>query len=210
MRKVVKMDARLGIPKLLHFIWIGPQQRPALYDNYLEEWRRLHPDWQVKLWGEEELSKLTFQNQKIIGGNGSWLLRADVIRLELMAQLGGVYADCDYQPLRPLDELVKFPAFAVSVRSSGHSPFTNSIFGARPGHFMFEKIVSNVGHNVELYSSSPLWAQAGGGFYSDYEPIQKVRDCGLCLIHANVREWGSCPRCGKWMMSCGGCWRLYL
>ncbi len=156
------------IPKILHFIWIGPQERPDLYDNYLDDWRRLHPDWQFHLWDEEKLSKLDLVNENLIRRPGNWLLRADVIRLELMAQIGGIYVDCDYQPLRSLEDLVKFPAFAVSLHNSGHSPFTNSIFGARPEHPMFLSLVQKVGRNIQMYSSSPLWAQAGGGFFSDY------------------------------------------
>lgn len=97
------------IPLLQHRIWIGPPM-PALYTNWLAEWKRLHPAWEHRVWGEPNLPSLInqvlYDRAEEITTRPVWQYRSDVIRYELLYEHGGVYLDMDFEPVQALDPLM--------------------------------------------------------------------------------------------------------
>lgn len=129
------------IPKLIHRIWLGPATMPAEYRAYGEAWQRLHPDWEVRTWTEPDLPVL--QNAAVYDLVPSWSSKSDVVRFELMTQVGGVYADCDVEPLKPLDRLVEeFDAF-VGWEIEGHALGT-AVIGSAPAHPYYQAVVDQL------------------------------------------------------------------
>jgi len=41
------------IPKILHIIWVGDEQRQPR--QLIDTWVKHHPEWNVRLWGNEDL-----------------------------------------------------------------------------------------------------------------------------------------------------------
>jgi hypothetical protein len=42
----------------LNFIWIGSKPKPKTFtDTYLKQWAEAHPEFEIKVWGEECLEK---------------------------------------------------------------------------------------------------------------------------------------------------------
>ena len=69
---------------------------PDLFAGFVDGWADLHPSWDVKVWGEDDLTDLT--NQAIYDsarGDHAGQLRSDVARYEILRDHGGVYLDCD-------------------------------------------------------------------------------------------------------------------
>jgi hypothetical protein len=89
------------IPKLIHFVWIG-SPLPDWAARNIEEFRRLNPDHQVRLHGEEAAPK-RFAAQYAAAEHPS--TRSDLIRYELLAAQGGWYFDVDYWPVRPVADI---------------------------------------------------------------------------------------------------------
>lgn len=98
------------IPRRLHAFWGGPPM-PGHLAGYLRKWRRMHPRWKFTLWTPENLPRL--RNQDMFDDpegwspkSNPWQWRSDLARYEILHDRGGVYVDCDLEPLRPIDDLV--------------------------------------------------------------------------------------------------------
>lgn len=98
------------IPKVLHLIWIGNDtERP---DNCIATWVRHHPDWIIKLWGNDDLLtrdwRCAHQMRRLLplpgqaGGGADLRAVVDLMRWEILADEGGVAVAADSLCLRPL------------------------------------------------------------------------------------------------------------
>jgi hypothetical protein len=91
------------LPKLIHFVWLGPLALPPWAEANVERFRRLNPDYEIRIHGEEALLPefRALYNQCTMVEQ-----RADLILLGVLLNEGGWYFDCDYLPLRPVDDIV--------------------------------------------------------------------------------------------------------
>ena len=89
--------------KTIHQIWLGDPP-PQLLQKWMRQWEEMNPEWEYKLWGEEELQSLDcFKNR---GRFRHHAFFSDYARLEIVASHGGIYIDADFEPLKPLAELL--------------------------------------------------------------------------------------------------------
>lgn len=96
----------MTIPRILHFIWVGDQSiRP---DNCIDTWRTHHPDWDIRVWGNEELDELAWVNRDHMAAMYGEELNgvADMMRWEILHADGGIVVDADSICLRPLDDML--------------------------------------------------------------------------------------------------------
>ncbi len=82
------------IPKIIHQIWIGPLPRPEKYKRWQTTWQTL-PGWSYKLWTDEDVADLQLTNSDIYYKEKNYGARADILRIEILNQIGGVYVDMD-------------------------------------------------------------------------------------------------------------------
>lgn len=94
----------LRIPKKLHFIWLG-RPMPEEYKKYIQSWRDFHPDWEFKLWIEQDLPTFNFVNRDIFDEANNYSRKADIWCLEILEQFGGLYLNIDFQCLKRMDML---------------------------------------------------------------------------------------------------------
>lgn len=101
------------IPRTLHLIWVGDEaKRP---NRCIQTWIDHHPDWTLKIWGNEELNRRAWINAGHIRAMSTreWNGVADMMRWEILFDEGGVLVDADSVCLRPLpDWLLECEAFA--------------------------------------------------------------------------------------------------
>ena len=92
----------MTIPKILHQIWIGPKAAPT---NLMRTWKEKNPDFEYILWTETELINRNIQLEchtqiaAIPEING----KADIIRWEILWQIGGYFVDADSICIEPFD-----------------------------------------------------------------------------------------------------------
>lgn len=92
------------IPKIIHYIWFGPNPYPEKVRCCIESWHKYLPNYEFKLWNEE-----TFD----INNSCDFVIQAyerkkyafvsDYVRLWALKNFGGIYLDTDIEILRPLD-----------------------------------------------------------------------------------------------------------
>lgn len=140
----------MRVPRLLHRIWLG-SPIPTWAEEFWSGWRRLHPDWTLHTWCETNLPPLRNQTlyddaEHLTAGN-VWQLRSDIVRYELLWLYGGVYVDCDMEPLRSIAPILEgIDAFAAWERQDVW--VNNAILGAAPRHAFVGGLVDGVGASV--------------------------------------------------------------
>lgn len=117
------------IPRILLQVWIGPVPPPT---RWMNTWKKLNPDWEYRLIGNEELMSRRWRNQRLINhylkrcgevertgefvnATGArftgekatlfaWHVMADVMRYELLHEFGGYMPGADTECVAPIPE----------------------------------------------------------------------------------------------------------
>jgi hypothetical protein len=153
------------IPKVIHQIWLG-SPLPRKLARYRETWQRPHPQWEFKLWTDDEVARLDFPSRSLFDAANCWGQKSDLLRMEILNRDGGVYVDLDYECYQPIDELVARYDFFSTLKylytahlgwpAVWQQPIVvcNSLIGARPGHPVLGAYLSRVASiwdDVEQY-----------------------------------------------------------
>ncbi|MGZ4693637.1 MAG: FkbM family methyltransferase [Acidimicrobiales bacterium] len=102
-------------------------------DEYVEHgrsWQRLHPGWELVTWGDDDLDWL--QNRAEFDRAERFTTKSNIARYEIVHREGGLYVDCDFEALRPVDELLDGASLVVGEERDGL--LANALFAATPGH----------------------------------------------------------------------------
>lgn len=137
---------------------------PAEFRRYWDTWMHHHPRWESRLWTDDHLPEMRESSL------AAWELathdagRADILRLEVLCQFGGVYVDTDMECLRPIDPLLEgvraFAGWEVPDKYIG-----TAVLGAVARHPGFEQALDEVEASARVHSM--LWA-AGPRFLSRF------------------------------------------
>lgn len=138
----------MTIPRNFHRIWLGPKPLPAEFAAFGESWRRLHPDWEMRLWTDANLPPLA--NQALFDSAPSFAAKADILRYELLLRFGGVYVDTDFECLKNIEPLLDGVECFVAQQKDLDADFgkfcyvNNALMGAVPGHPLFRDLVESL------------------------------------------------------------------
>ena len=156
---------RPSIPLTLHRIWLD-EPMPPVFAAYGEAWKQtgwLVWDWQSSADLPPLRNADLFDRAPEI--TPDWRrFQADVLRLELLEQFGGVYVDCDVEPIRPLDPLVDGHECLIGYspqHTNGKHPLTNAVMAAVPGHPFITACIDALPESVERYGHRSLAVMAG-------------------------------------------------
>lgn len=141
------------IPPILHRVWLD-DPLPEEFAAYGRRWAELHPQWEIREWrSTSDLPPLRCQEIFDIAPElvprDHKRLRADIVRLELLHRFGGVYADCDFEPLRPLDELRSLAAWAAWEKQDEW--VCQAIMGSEPRHPFFARLLDGLPQNLTTH-----------------------------------------------------------
>lgn len=147
------LGGKAVIPKMIHVVWIGPKPYP--YEKELDTWLKHNPDWNLKLWTNDDLPfllswmKNTWAYEKL----PYWSGKVNVIRFELLYKYGGVYSDADSYCLKPLDGLINGVKCFGMTNNSGRG-VSAATLGAIPGHPAFGEIVKKLEPHIRALEKS--------------------------------------------------------
>lgn len=89
------------------------------------------PDWQYKLWNEDDFNVNSQPYTKEAYEAGKFAFVSDYVRLLALEREGGVYMDVDFEVYKPFDDLLSCRAFA-GVEGSKHLPVMMGVCGSEP------------------------------------------------------------------------------
>lgn len=150
------------IEKKLHFVWIGDEtKRP---DNCIETWRKLNPDYEIKIWGNDELASYGWVLGDWIKEMASHSLAgvADLMRYEILFREGGVTLDADSVCIRPLEDWVLETSEFACWENEHLVPGLIAVgcMGAKKeSPFFGRMVVDLVEENIDC--SKPAWKTTG-------------------------------------------------
>ncbi len=130
------------IPRKIHQIWIG-KPLPEKYEAFCASWSRLNPSYEYRLWDEKAILELgEFEGRMAFRSARSLGAKSDIARYEILRRFGGVYADTDFECLRPLDRLVDGCSFFAGNLFDPAPYLCNAIIGSAPGHPVANRLCS--------------------------------------------------------------------
>lgn len=140
-----------SIPKKLHLIWVGDESKRP--DKWMQTWKDNHPDWEFRIWGNEELNNHPWVCKKqidIMKNDRVWEGVADAMRYEILLEHGGVYADADSKSLKPLDDTILNCEFFAVYESEIHRPglVTNCYMGSVAGNPILKDLIDTI-HSMD-------------------------------------------------------------
>jgi len=127
----------MKIPKIIHQTW-KTDKIPEKCKKWVESWNEKNPEWEYRLWTDEDnrnLIKEYFPKfLKMYDSYDKPIYRADIARYCIIYIHGGVYADLDFECLKPLDELIEndtcFFGLEPVEHWNGKHVVCNALFGA--------------------------------------------------------------------------------
>lgn len=138
------------IPKVIHYVWFGDKPVPEKYKQNIEGWKKLCPDFEVKLWNEDNYDVYKIPYVRDAYKAKAYAFAADCARIDIINTYGGVYFDTDVKLLKPIDELLYSESFfSVSDNRKFNS---GDGFGAVAGD-VFTSDMLNVYKNIKFYQS---------------------------------------------------------
>ena len=96
----------MSIPKIIHQIWVGPNEIPVRSIEFMKKIRELHSDFEYRLWNNEDITKDNFINYEYIMKSKSYAQKADIMRYEILYKHGGVYLDVDFELFKNIENLL--------------------------------------------------------------------------------------------------------
>lgn len=138
-----------SIPRLIHQTWRS-HEIPEKWRAWSESWLRLNPEWEHRLWTDDDNRALVAEHYRwflpIYDGYLNKISRVDAARYFILDRHGGVYADMDFECLRPLDDLLEGHELVLGCEPHAHIELAlarqrglerivgNAFMASRPGH----------------------------------------------------------------------------
>ncbi|CAM9806975.1 unnamed protein product [Chrysoparadoxa australica] len=149
------------IPRIIHHCWLGGELPPA-FAQLIDGWRQLHPTWEMKLWGEDDVAGLQLKNQQAFDEATNPGMKSDIMRYEILLQHGGVYIDVDFVGLKSLDLFVQNLDFFTGLSNTGSVEINNGLIGCCPGHPALAAVVNAIAASAATTRSQGVTAAGGG------------------------------------------------
>lgn len=137
-------------------MWLGPRPMPGMFRDYGDRWEQLNPGCDVRMWGWHNLPE-DLANSDVLDDIRARCTKgdsiemavalADVIAYDLVHRYGGIYVNCDIDPVRPLSILGDLPAerpFASRESNEDWRGVVNAAFGGPAGHPFWESVVTTL------------------------------------------------------------------
>ena len=143
----------LRIPKIVHFIWIGPRPFPRESVENIRTWIAKNPDWTFNFWTDRArplpspsmqlrmIQDVTLLKlQECFAKSDNYGEKSDLLRYEILYREGGVYVDHDVKCFQSFEALNKAYDFYCGIDMPYTSSLpsciftTNNLIGIKPGH----------------------------------------------------------------------------
>jgi len=182
----------MTIPKIIHQIWVGPKDPPM---NWINTWKDI--GFEHILWDEDKLTSLEMINQSKFDyfmENKIYYGAADIARLEILNNVGGIYIDADTERLKNFPEdWLDYDFFAVQ----GHNKegkwnyrVTNGVIGATKNNNVIKKYIDKITVAKKIM---PCWKTIGGSMLTtvldDFKTDPTVKILPAYTFYPNS-SWG--------------------
>lgn len=193
--KALGNKKRNTIPKIIHQIWLGPNQIPAKHQENSREWRALHPDWEYKLWTEKDIENWDFPSKDLFDKSSSYQEKSNLLRYEILIKYGGLYLDFDYKPFKNFDEIhSKYDFYGTTepIAENNNITVSDALVASVPNHEIFTEALKHIRSHWESKEAEFRQLTKEGIKDIKDEGFRQLAKKGLrkkrSLIHLGVRR----------------------
>lgn len=135
----------MSIPKKIHQIWVGPNTMPPKSIEFIEDIKKLHPDYEYRLWTDSDLTPANFSNLLVIQSTPIYAQKADIMRYEILYRHGGIYLDIDFEIFKPLTPLLTADLVVCNEDEHIDKYITNAFICSSIENPDMKRCVENIG-----------------------------------------------------------------
>lgn len=118
------------IPRIIHYCWFGGGNKTTLINMCIDSWKVFFPGFQFMEWNEKNTNIfLSFAREAM--NQKKWAFVSDVVRLEKLYEMGGVYLDVDMLVLKNMEVLMQSNGF---IGAQDEKYINGAIIGVLPRH----------------------------------------------------------------------------
>jgi len=134
--------------KIIHQIWVGPFEMPDREKEFVQKVKEQNPSYQHMFWINTNIPPLPEKLKEVydmFGKNKDYAHQADVLRVFLVKEYGGIYLDVDFDCIGGFEN-TNFHEYDGLYTYHGGNDYTipNGIFGSSKNHslinYIFEQI----------------------------------------------------------------------
>ena len=128
-------DGQHGIPKTIHFIWVG-SPLPEPYAQNIEDWQNKNPDFIVNIWNDEKVEsfKPLMKNADLFDAAPRFGGKSDILRYEILKKYGGLYVDIDFICNGDFSDLHEKHSFYAGICLERPVQLNNGLMASAPKH----------------------------------------------------------------------------
>jgi len=196
----VESVKKMKIPRIIHQIYEDPAGPPVNLLRIAESWKENHPEWEYRFWNRQmihDFIELTCPDfSKYYYAYPFNVQRWDAIRYLILYYIGGLYADLDYESIRPLDVLLTDSTCCMGLEPTFHNRLYNStilvgnaLMASKPKHPYMAAIIEDMKVNFDVIyqkaDSMQIMESTGPLMITRvYEQFKKKKD--ITLLSADL------------------------
>lgn len=100
------------IPKVIHYAWFGKGKMSATALKCISSWKRLLSDYEIIEWNEDNFQMDMYTYAKEAYDAKKYAYVADVVRLHVLYEYGGVYMDSDVEVIKTINPFLELHGFS--------------------------------------------------------------------------------------------------
>ena len=145
------MENETKIPKIIHYIWIGGNEKTPAVEKCLASWRKYAPDYQIIEWNESNYDKLDHYQINLALAEKNYAYASDIMRVDILYRYGGIYFDTDLELVGNIDFLLDYRA-AFSYEAKFW--FGSAFLACEKNHPLFKFIYERYNHTKKIKFST--------------------------------------------------------
>ncbi len=169
------------IEKRIYSTWISPNPIPEKYHKYIESWKRIMPDYEIKIISLDTVKLSPFVVRAIKEKN--FALAGHYARIQELYDNGGIYFDIDIEATKSLDSLLH-NSFVVGIEDRWN--VNNAVIISEKGNHFLKHAMEFMDNfdwktkDIELETGPRMFTKIAKKHYGwDVGKIGKFRDISI-------------------------------
>jgi hypothetical protein len=138
------------IPRIIYFTWVNLDPLPDRFRKYIDGWKILMPDYDIRQISLDNVVKSPFVMEAI--KRKIYSVAGHYGRCERLLSTGGIYFDIDIEAVKRFDDLLSYDFFVAC-----EAPYrvNNAVIGSAPGHYFLRQCISFM-DKIVFHDPGPL------------------------------------------------------
>ncbi len=159
----------MEIPKIIHCCWFGKNDFPPLVLKCVESWKKYLPDYEIRIWNEDNFDVESVYFTKEAYKSGNWAFVSDYVRLYALCNFGGVYMDVDVEVVKDFTPVLEGKSYVTSFTEG--DLVTAGFFACVPNHPFIKSVLefydkTYTGGEIRYVSNPYVFTRVADKLYS--------------------------------------------